>query len=299
MRFIFFYLALFFFLFTSCDQNKESYSTLSGSIEAMADPSFFPIAKAEEAVFESFYEEANVDFSYLPQNDIIKLFLKDSVNFILTGRRLSVEEKQFLQPEVPLTEIHFATDALAFLVHPSKLSVIDIDTLRSILTGKINNWQETGIGGEGAITLVTDESNSSNLLFLRDSFNLNTKINIIAAGSNEMVIEYVSSHPESIGIVASGFVADEEDPVIKKRRQLVQILKIKAGDNIYTPFQADIANENNPLKRKIYAIRRNRSKDVGVGFMAFISGEKGQRIVLKSGLLPANMPGREIKISED
>ena len=38
---------------------------------------------------------------------------------------------------------------------------------------------------------------------------------------------------------------------------------------------------------------------LGIGFSAFLTGDRGQRIVLKSGLVPATMPGREIIIRDD
>ncbi len=35
---------------------------------------------------------------------------------------------------------------------------------------------------------------------------------------------------------------------------------------------------------------------IGMEFAAFIAGDRGQRIILKSGLLPFDVPGREINI---
>jgi len=37
---------------------------------------------------------------------------------------------------------------------------------------------------------------------------------------------------------------------------------------------------------------------LGIGFSSFMTGDRGQRIVLKSGLLPATMPGRELIIRD-
>jgi phosphate transport system substrate-binding protein len=38
---------------------------------------------------------------------------------------------------------------------------------------------------------------------------------------------------------------------------------------------------------------------LGMGFASFIGGEIGQRIILKSGLVPVRIPGRNIKIRKE
>jgi phosphate transport system substrate-binding protein len=38
---------------------------------------------------------------------------------------------------------------------------------------------------------------------------------------------------------------------------------------------------------------------LGSGFVSFVSGEKGQRIILKSGLVPATMPIRIIQVKNE
>jgi phosphate transport system substrate-binding protein len=38
---------------------------------------------------------------------------------------------------------------------------------------------------------------------------------------------------------------------------------------------------------------------LGTGFSSFVASDKGQRIILKSGLLPAVMPVRFIEVSNE
>ncbi|MEO6850946.1 MAG: hypothetical protein ABI203_04415, partial [Mucilaginibacter sp.] len=50
-----------------------------------------------------------------------------------------------------------------------------------------------------------------------------------------------------------------------------------------------------PLKRDLFVVNCLASKKgVGAEFEHFIVTDKGQRIILRSGLLPANIPAREI-----
>ena len=43
-------------------------------------------------------------------------------------------------------------------------------------------------------------------------------------------------------------------------------------------------------------INRETFAGLGSGFISFVAGEKGQRIILKSGIVPAAMPIRLIQI---
>ena len=38
---------------------------------------------------------------------------------------------------------------------------------------------------------------------------------------------------------------------------------------------------------------------LGMGFASFVAGETGQRIVLKAGLVPVRMPGRNLVIRKE
>ncbi len=51
-----------------------------------------------------------------------------------------------------------------------------------------------------------------------------------------------------------------------------------------------------PLARDLFIINCQGYSGLGMGFASFIAGEIGQRIVLKSGLLPVRTPGRKLKI---
>jgi len=45
-------------------------------------------------------------------------------------------------------------------------------------------------------------------------------------------------------------------------------------------------------------INREYFSGLGTGFAQFIAGEKGQRIFLKSGLVPAQMPIRLVEVKK-
>jgi len=50
------------------------------------------------------------------------------------------------------------------------------------------------------------------------------------------------------------------------------------------------------LARDLFIINCQGYSGLGMGFASFLAGEIGQRIILKSGMLPKDMPGRKILI---
>jgi len=64
----------------------------------------------------------------------------------------------------------------------------------------------------------------------------------------------------------------------------------------YKPYQAYIATHYYPLWRTVYIISREARTGLGTGFASFVAGEKGQKIILRSGLVPASMPVRLVEL---
>ncbi len=54
-----------------------------------------------------------------------------------------------------------------------------------------------------------------------------------------------------------------------------------------------------PLYREVYIISKEAYTGLGTGFTAFVASERGQRIVLKLGLVPATMPVRLVELIND
>ena len=85
----------------------------------------------------------------------------------------------------------------------------------------------------------------------------------------------------------------------------VKILGVKnlpgkpGSDGYYKPNQNDLAEEVYPLTRNLYIVNGEGKSGLGTGFATFIAGERGQRIVLKSGLLPDSLPSRQVIINNN
>jgi phosphate transport system substrate-binding protein len=80
----------------------------------------------------------------------------------------------------------------------------------------------------------------------------------------------------------------------------VDNVKIDNGvKKYYMPTQSNIATGSYPLTRKLYVLNYSNRDGLGMGFATYIGAFEGQRIVLKSGLLPVEMPSREVNIADE
>jgi phosphate transport system substrate-binding protein len=69
--------------------------------------------------------------------------------------------------------------------------------------------------------------------------------------------------------------------------------------NSWKPYQYYLYNGNYPLRRTIYALLNDTRNGVPSGFTHFIQLPKGQKIILRAGLLPrtANMNVRDVIVN--
>lgn len=291
-----------FFLFSFCaiiSCQKESKDTpISGAITIYSDEAFRPVIDAEIETFEALYKNASVTVNYLPENKLFDYLIKDSTELIIASRRLNQQELEYFSSEQALVnEFHFATDAIA-LITSKRFNNYLTDSLRlsGLFNGTFAQWRDLNPEWPAdSVIIVIDQSNSANLQYLRNRFGLNTdKVRIYAAGADTEVIDYVKQTPGALGIIGAAWINDEEAAAVKNRRNGIHFIRIENADSEYGPGQYSIAADNNPLAREVYIIRRNKNSGLSAGFTSFLLSERGQRIVLKAGILPAVMPGREI-----
>jgi phosphate transport system substrate-binding protein len=110
--------------------------------------------------------------------------------------------------------------------------------------------------------------------------------------------------PCSIGIIGVNWCKEVNDSSTihfsdKIRVAGLSTLKKEEGVAYPQPYQAYIALKMYPFSRRIYSINREPYSGLGTGFVSFLSSDRGQRIILKSGLVPANAPVRILKVSKN
>lgn len=286
----------------------DTYS--SGVIAIAADESFEPIVQEEIDVFESLYPLAGIVPRYTTEVEAINLLLKDSVRLAIATRTLTEEEmNSFHSRKFYPREIKLATDGLALIVNRANQdSLMTVRDFSRILTGEAKEWKEVNPSSRlGAIQVVFDNKNSSTVRFAMDSICGGKPLaegNVSALKTNRQVIDYVAKNSGAIGVIGVNWLGNRSDTTNLSFREEVRVMAVSAGDvatsdNSYKPYQAYLYYGNYPLARPIYALLNDPRNALPWGFTSFMTSDKGQRIILKSGLVPATQPVRIVHVNDE
>jgi phosphate transport system substrate-binding protein len=286
--------------------NKETATR--GTIKIAVDEAYQLLADSEIVTFEGLYKYAHITAISASEDSVLKLFMDDSVRLMITSRKLNSNEEAYLKEKliVPRTTL-IAWDGIAFLVNKNNPdSFIRHNVLKEIFTGTTTKWREIDPqSGLGDIRVVFDNQGSSNIRYIMKKFGITELPDYCyAAASNPAVIDYVETNPEALGIISVNWISDPDDSVTHAFLDRVKVIGVTSdvyseGDDFYTPHPAYIADKSYPFIREVYAISRESFTGLGRGFIQFVAGDQGQRIVLKSGMVPATMPVRIVQIRKE
>ena len=117
------------------------------------------------------------------------------------------------------------------------------------------------------------------------------------------LIDYVARTPDAIGIIGVNWLSDRNDSTGLSFSKEVRLMSVSAADkampdNSYKPYQAYLYYGDYPLARSIYALLNDPRSALPRGFASFHASDRGQRIILKSGLVPATQPVRVVNIKD-
>lgn len=307
MRYLSFFLLVL--LLASCgggSGGKNTDTPTLGQIKVGVEESYRLMIEAEVYTFETFYKYAKIEPVYLNEADVINDFMNDSLQLIVVGRNLSENQVQYLRERQFIPKItKVAVDAVALIVHKDNPDTnFFYQTVKDLFLGKISKWNQINPKSAlGSVQVVFDNFKSSNPRYFSEKFKLDSLPPVcFAANSNQEVISYVETHPGAIGVIGVNWISNKADSLSNKFLQQVKVIGIALeGENdsrtkFYKPYQAYIAEGSYPFTRDVFCINRQTYTGLAYGFSSFIAGEKGQLIVLHSGLVPAAMPVRIVEI---
>jgi len=281
-----------------------SETPTSGKIKMGIDESFKLLYDTQLYTFQSLYPNASIRPEYKPEKDVLADFMNDSVQNIVISRDLTQSEKDGLfAKKIVARTVKVAHDALALIVNNNNPDTfLSLNQLQEIFKGKLSSWNQVNPSSlNKTINVVFDNNNSGNVRYFREKFSLsgNFPSNCFAVNSNEEVINYVMNNRSALGIISVNWISDKDDSLSNRFLKTIQVVKVGGDDHNYCkPFQGYIAEGSYPLCRDIYMISRETYVGLGQGFASFVAGDQGQRIILKSGLVPATMPVRLIEVKK-
>jgi len=281
-------------------------TTISGTTTIAVDETFRPVMEAEIELFKSIYGYSEIKAHYLPENSAIEKLLNDSVQMIVASRMLKPNEISILNDRKLFPrQLMVAKDAIALVVHPSsKIENISLRMIREVLTGKIATWNQLDPTSPAIpIRILFDNEKSGIVRFIADSVCQGklTALQASALDYNREVIEYTATHPDVLGFIGASWISNRNDSLHLSFHQKIKVLAVSesdypTSDHSYKPYQAYLLDKMYPLTRSIYMFNAEPRSGLATGFVSFVASDKGQRIILKSGIIPAIVPTRVVNI---
>jgi len=291
------YLLLFFtcLLVVGCNQKDKGATNtetiLKGSTTIYVDETVVPIVEDEIMVFESKYD-AKIKLVSKSEAEVLNSLFNKKAGIAVLSRNLSEKELNVFEQRKIFPKItKFAIDAIAFVSNKSgKDTLIALNDVVGFMKGERNS----SIKG-----LVFDNPNSStvNYMLILAGMNSLPEKDVFSFKTNNEVLKFVSENNGMIGIVGVNWLS-QPNPSMKEIIKNTNVLSVKGinGKGFYGPTQNNLAEETYPLARDLYIVNCQGYDGLGMGFASFIAGDIGQRIVLKSGLLPVKIPTRNLNI---
>jgi phosphate transport system substrate-binding protein len=185
--------------------------------------------------------------------------------------------------------------------------MITVSDIRRILMGQVTGWNEIFPKSSlGKFQIVFDNQSSSTIRYAIDSIcngkGLSKKL--FAQNTNPEVIDFVSRTPNAIGIIGVNWLGNKKDTTNLSFRNEIKVMAVSSESeatlaNSYKPFQAYLFYGYYPLTRYVYVILNDPRGSLPSGFTSFLTSDRGQRIILKTGLVPATQPVRVVHVKDE
>jgi len=288
-----------FLVFIACKHKDKkepvAETRTSGTVKMLVDESFSSVLDDQIEIFKRDYPDTKFELVHGNENKIMPTFLNDSVRVAVLSRMLTpAEEQVYAKKSIPVFTSRFAIDGIALITgNNNPDTTITVDEVISILRGKNTSGKK----------LVFDNAYSSTLRYFKNLAQVTAlpESDIYTLNTNNDVIKYVAEHKDYIGVVGVNWLLKGERDIPEFIPEVkimgVKNLKGKKGDQaFYKPTQQNLIDGIYPFLRNIYIINAEGRNGLGTGFATWLLSQRGQLIVLKSGLGPHMMTTRDINI---
>lgn len=299
---------------TACDDKKR---TDVSSATIVCDENFENIISQEIDVFEYVYPKNFIIPTYCTQAVCIDSLFSGNTRTAIIGRDLTKDERIALKKKYSNSRsMQIAVDAVAIILNPeNEVDRASVSEIRDILTGKITRWNELDPrGADRRIDVYIDNAGSGIATYMRDSV-LDGKAfgpNIYSAGTLANVFEKVKERPGAMGIIGVSWLTRDltvdtmaikervaqlqsEEPIegqaINDRMDAsgVNVMAIVNDGLTYKPYQQYIYDGSYPFTRPIYMVTTGSPVGAVGKFYTFVTSNDGQRLIMKTGVMPARM----------
>lgn len=300
--------------------NKPKNTFSSGITTVMCDESFENIISQEIEIFEYHYPKANIMPYYMDEQAAVDSLMELKTQLIIISNKLSkAHEAQLKLKNRRLFQQRLAVDAIALIVNnKNTLDELSISELRDILLGQTTNWDEIEPSKLKKIQVVFDHKHSSIVKYMVDSITDGKPFagEVYAQQNSKDVLETVSKNKNAIGLIGVSWITPDmrgrsksaaeyyqelqkNDTTALDFNSNIKVLKIRRDDYpiAYKPYQAYIFSGDYPLYRSIYVASTAARGSLPHGFLTFLTGYVGQKIIQNTGVLPAAIQPRMVQVN--
>ncbi len=286
---------------TSPDPGRDDTPT-SGRVLIMADADCKPVVEKELLVFSDFYPKAQIHVRYLPEAELLKAMLNDSVRCVVAAVEPGGEQQAYFNKRTisaPVVPIYHS--GIAVVVNKdSPVHALRLDQVARIL-GKTDAVEVSSDAERDlfldSLTALFPGKGSGVARQLMESLHI-AQLRAQALPDAAAVVAQVARGKYLIAFLPFEAISDLDDPAMRDLREQVRMLPI-APSAAAAPVplnQATIADGSYPLHRTVNMVLTEGKSGLGTGFVSFVANIKGQRIILKLGLAPIRVPARNIQV---
>lgn len=246
----------------------------AGNVVIKGSTTVLPIAQATAEAFMKKNPDVNISLSGGGSGDGIKALLDKSTDIANSSRNMKPEEIKLARSRgVNPVEHRVCIDAIVPIVHPSNpVKELTMEQLSLIYQGKITNWKELG-GKDKKVVVISRDTSSGTYETWQHKVLHKEKVTPRAQlqASNGAIVQAISKNRYAIGYIGIGY--------LNKRVAAVKVNGVNAS--------AETALSGKyPIARPLFMFTDGQPKGPAAGFIKFLLGPAGQKIVKKEGFVP-------------
>lgn len=314
-----FFIFLFTVIVSGCKFDEIKSVTTTGELNIIVDENLEPLMKAEIQEFERLNPEAKVKMKVAPSKVVKADLINGDTKFIVTARNFDEEESAVIEKnKIPVKEYPIAIDGIGFIVNlKNPVKRVTSEDLKNIFTGSYKTWNEVKSEQDpdqdievkkffkpsnNSIKLFIQRKNSSTYDYVLDSImkKINYSATAVVCSTSAQIINSVRENENAIGIINMNWLTTGNTDTIDSTVRPLRVSKILENGRQYdfAEFhQGLIYNATYPYRRSVYAFTTEQDLKLAMGFLTFLLGTDGQKVVLKNSLVPVSQPVRTIQIN--
>jgi phosphate transport system substrate-binding protein len=246
----------------------------AGNVVIKGSTTVLPIAQATLEAYAKAHPGVNISLSAGGSGDGLKALIDKSADIADSSREIKPEEVRLAESKGVQPIAHtIAIDAIVPIVNPrNPVRNLTIDQLSQIYQGKITNWKEVG-GQDLQIVVISRDSSSGTFESWGHLILSGARVAPRAQlqASNGAVVQAVSTNRYAIGYIGLGY--------LNRSVKGVSVNGVPAS-------VATVVAKQYPVARPLYMYTDGRPTGDTKGFIDFVLGPAGQKLVAKEGFVP-------------